>query len=104
MSHDYLLPQLTELLADEYRLVFYDQRASGRSTGVLLDTSPASWELEFPHFRRTMAEASVISSEGARAIHARVPSSRLIVLAGGGHFPYIEVPQAFMAAVKAFVW
>lgn len=110
MSHDYLAPQLTRLLADDYRLIFYDQRASGRSTGVedparltmaqfvedledvrlalglerinllghsfggllamdyaasypsavekliLLDTSPASWELNFPYFERTIAE------------------------------------------------
>lgn len=250
MSHDYLAPQLITLLADEYRLIFYDQRASGRSTGVedttrltmaqfvedledlrrelglgrlnvlghsfggllamhyavahptqverllLIDTSPASWELNFPHFRRTIAArqtandrrrlaalqaaassgkdpkdteryltiffrtffhnaelsdslalnvdaqwiannrvtgdriwgdlgrydfhdrlqhivaptlilhgtASVIAVDGARAIANRIPNSQLIVLKDVGHFPYIEAPQAFAAAVKAFVW
>lgn len=34
LSHDYLYPQLTSLLTSNYRLIFYDQRASGRSTGV----------------------------------------------------------------------
>jgi proline iminopeptidase len=34
LSHDYLAPQLIELLAKDYQLVFYDQRASGRSSGV----------------------------------------------------------------------
>lgn len=34
LSHGYLAPQLIRLLADDYRLIFYDQRASGRSTGV----------------------------------------------------------------------
>lgn len=110
MSHDYLAPQLIDLLADDYQLIFYDQRASGRSSGVddttrltisqfvedlemlrqqlninrlnllghsfggllamyyatsypnnmnkllLIDTSPASWELNFPYFRKTIAE------------------------------------------------
>ncbi len=110
MSHDYLTPQLIELLHSDYQLIFYDQRASGRSTGVddttsitmaqfvsdletirrqlkinqldllghsfgglltmyyaisypnnvnkllLLDSSPASWELNFPYFRKTIAE------------------------------------------------
>lgn len=110
MSHDYLAPQFIDLLANEYQLIFYDQRASGRSTGVedtsrltilqftddleilrqqlelnrvnllghsfggllamyyafsypenvnkllLIETSPASWELNFPHFRKTIAE------------------------------------------------
>jgi proline iminopeptidase len=248
MSHDYLAPQLIELLSDEYRLIFYDQRASGRSSGVedttrltmtqfvadlenvrrslkldrlnlvghsfggllamyyaaahpnairkllLLDTSPASWELNFPYFLRTIAErqtetdrqelaeiraaaatdpaamerylktffrtffynpqlsdsivlkiddqwltnnnltgnfiwrdlgkydihdrlvritapsliihgaASVISVEGAKAIASRIPNSKLIVLKDVGHFPYIEAPQVFAAALKAFIW
>lgn len=110
MSHDYLAPQLINLLANDYQLIFYDQRASGRSSGVddttqltisqfvrdleilrqqlkinrlnllghsfggllamyysisypnnvnkllLIDSSPASWELNFPYFRRTIAE------------------------------------------------
>jgi proline iminopeptidase len=110
LSHDYLAPQLIELLASEYQLIFYDQRASGRSSGVqdttrlhiaqfvedleqlrrglglerlnllghsfggllamyyaaehpgavsrllLIDTSPASWELNFPAFRQAIAE------------------------------------------------
>lgn len=34
MSHDYLAPHYVRLLADDLRLVFYDQRASGRSAGV----------------------------------------------------------------------
>ena len=34
MSHDYLVPQIPRLLAENYRLIFYDQRGSGRSTGV----------------------------------------------------------------------
>lgn len=250
MSHDYLAPQLVELLADRYKLLFYDQRASGRSTGVsdttrltmtqfvqdlealrraldlerlnvlghsfggllamyyavahparvekllLLDTAPASWELNFPHFRQTIAarqtdadrremaeitgapggqsdprsmdryyklyfrtffhdprlsdslrlgvdqqwlanirvtnnrvwgdlgrydihdqleritaptlilhgESSVISMEGAEAIHARIPNSQLIRLTNVGHFAYIEAPQCVMTAVMAFVW
>ena len=250
MSHDYLAPQLIALLADEYRLIFYDQRASGRSSGLedtskltmaqsvgdldrlrlalglkqmtllghsfggllamyyaiehpdavsrllLVDSSPASWALNFPYFLRTIAErqtesdratlgavaaapgarndpeamaryyatyfrvffvnpelskklvlgidqhwlannavtndaiwasigkydihprlsrivaptlilhgrSSVISMQGAEAIAARIPRARLIVLRDVGHFPYIEVPQVFSAAVRAFVW
>lgn len=250
MSHDYLAPQFIALLADDYRLIFYDQRASGRSSGVedtarltmtqfvndlerlrvalgleqmnlvghsfggllamyyaaahpqavrtllLLDTSPASWALNFPYFRRTIAERqgeagrralaaivaapgartdprvmtryyrtffqsffrqperseqlelgidaqwlaknavtgdriwasigeydihesllriqaptlivhgtySVLSMEGAEAIAARIPRSRLVVLKDVGHFPYVEAPLAFSTAVRTFVW
>jgi proline iminopeptidase len=250
MSHDYLAPQLIELLAGEYRLIFYDQRGSGRSSGVedparltmaqfvddlerlrqalgleqltllghsfggllamyyaaerpeavsrllLVDTSPASWQLNFPPIRKAIAERqtqadreamaslvarsgarsdpatmdryyklyfraffndptlsdrlelgidpqwlannaitndrvwasigeydihdrlrgitartlilhgtrSVISMEGAEAIAAHIPTSRLIRLQDVGHFPYVEAPQPFAAAVQAFVW
>ena len=34
LSHDYLEPQLIDLLAKDYKLIFFDQRASGRSFGV----------------------------------------------------------------------
>jgi len=248
MSHDYLAPQLIDLLANEYQLIFYDQRASGRSSGVedttrltmnqfvsdlekvrqslklkklnllghsfggllamyygtahnkkigkllLLDTSPASWELNFPYFRRTIAErqtdtdqqelaviskyattdpvakerylkiffrtffhnprlsdsiflniteqwltnsnitgdkiwadlgqydihkrlsritaptliihgaSSVISVDGAKAVASHISNSKLIILKDVGHFPYIEAPQSFAAALKAFFW
>ncbi|HEY5061077.1 MAG TPA: alpha/beta hydrolase [Gemmatimonadaceae bacterium] len=39
--HDYLLPQMLEL-ANEYELVFYDQRGGGRSTTD--DRTPISWQ------------------------------------------------------------
>jgi proline iminopeptidase len=126
MSHDYLVPQLIDLLANEYQLIFYDQRASGRSSGVddttrltisqfvrdleilrqqlkinrlnllghsfggllsmyyavsypnnvnkllLIDSSPASWELNFPYFRKTIAERQTkIDKQELSAIEAR---------------------------------
>ena len=40
-SHDYLLPQLLAL-ADEYRLIFYDQRGGGRSKSS--DRGPVTWQ------------------------------------------------------------
>lgn len=38
LEHTYFLPQF-ELLAKHYKLIFYDQRASGRSTGVVDSTT-----------------------------------------------------------------
>lgn len=248
LSHDYLEPQLIELLANNYKLIFFDQRASGRSSGVedtaqitmtqfvddfesirkhlginkinvlghsfggllamfyastypnaldkiiLLDSSPASWEPYFPmidlaiseratdadkeelrkirllrpniqpptmeryfkiYFRpffnnsqltedlslgvteqwvsnymvtypRIMkslgkhdildklssinastlvihGEDSVIPVGSAQTISNRIPNCRLIILKGVGHFPYIEAPEEFANAVKAFI-
>ena len=40
-SHDYMLPQMLAL-ADEYRLIFYDQRGGGRSKND--DRSPVTWK------------------------------------------------------------
>ena len=39
-SHDYMLPQMLAL-ADEYRLIFYDQRGGGRSRSD--DRTPITW-------------------------------------------------------------
>lgn len=41
-SHDYMLPQMLEL-ANEYRLIFYDQRGGGRSKDVA-DRFPITWK------------------------------------------------------------
>jgi proline iminopeptidase len=38
LDHTYLLPQMLRL-ADHYKLIFYDQRGSGRSTGTVDSTS-----------------------------------------------------------------
>jgi proline iminopeptidase len=250
LSHDYLAPQLIDLLAGHYLLVFYDQRASGRSTGVedttqltidrfiadieflrkslaldrihvvghsfggllamyyamahpdavekliLIDSTPASWEPFFPlikqrhaarqteserqeiaeirkaaavnghdtvslhrfykiyfrpffsdprrteelelgitsqwatnsiitfaHIMKDLGEhdilhtlpritaptllihgaESVIPVESAEAIARQIPNARLTVLKGIGHFPYIEAPDAFVAAVRGFI-
>ena len=110
MSHDYLAPQLINLLANDYQLIFYDQRASEHSSGVddttrltilqfvrdlemlrqqlkinrlnllghsfgglmgvyyaiscpknankllLINTAPANWKLNFPYFRKAIAQ------------------------------------------------
>ena len=39
----------------------------------------------------------------ARAMHAQIPGSQLVVLAGAGHLSNVEVPDAFDAAVRAFL-
>lgn len=249
LSYGYLYPQLEPLLADDFTLIFYDQRASGRSTGrvdttrlsmatfisdleqvrqalnleqmnllghsfggllamhyaiqhpsrvgrlILLDTDAASWQLRTPYQRqvveaRTTADdrremaavearegwennpeamgryfriglrtyfadrkltdhlalefdseslanyrltsrlvrqdlgrydihdslhritsptllihgdSSIFSVEGARAIHERIPRSKLVVLPNVGHFAYIEAPDTFEATIREFM-
>jgi proline iminopeptidase len=130
MSHDYLARQLIELLASEYRLIFYDQRGSGRSSGVddttrltmaqfvddleqlrqalgldqlnllghsfggllamyyaaerpaavgrllLVDSSPASWQLNFPHFRQAIADRQTQEDREQMAAIMSVPEAR----------------------------
>ena len=47
--------------------------------------------------------ADVLSVAGARQWAAAIPNSRILVFEGVGHFPYLEVPERFAAAVDAFV-
>ena len=44
-----------------------------------------------------------LPAEGARAWAAVVPHSRLLLLEGVGHFPYLEVPERFFDAVNQFL-
>jgi proline iminopeptidase len=51
--HDYLLPQMLAL-ADEYELVFYDQRGGGRSRTDQRD--PITWRTQVDDLARVIAE------------------------------------------------
>jgi proline iminopeptidase len=39
----------------------------------------------------------------ARQWAAALPNGRLLLLEGVGHFPYVEVPERFFAAVEEFL-
>lgn len=47
--------------------------------------------------------ADPLPLEGAREWSATLPNSRLLVLEGIGHFPYLEAPERFFAAVDEFL-
>jgi proline iminopeptidase len=51
--HDYMLPQFLDL-ADEFELVFYDQRGGGRSKTD--DRTPITWETNVDDLERVIAE------------------------------------------------
>src|SRR5262249_8455414 len=54
--HDYLLPQLLAL-ADDYRLIFYDQRGGGRSRTD--DRSPITWQTHVADLDAVIQEMSL---------------------------------------------
>ncbi len=56
-SHDYLLPQMLEL-ANEHRLVVYDQRGGGRSRHDA-DREPITWQGQVADVARVAAERAV---------------------------------------------
>lgn len=40
---------------------------------------------------------------GGRALHEGLPDARLVVIEQAGHFPFIEKPERFLSAVRAFL-
>ena len=44
-----------------------------------------------------------IPLQSSREWAAALPNSRLLVLSGSGHFPYVEVPDRFFGAVEEFL-
>lgn len=118
-SSAYIADDLAPLAA-RYTLVFYDQRGAGRSTLVsdsaALTGERFAEELEAVrrHFglgRVTLlghswgagVAADVFPPESARAWAAALPNARMLLLDGVGHFPYLEAPDRFGAAVDAFM-
>jgi proline iminopeptidase len=63
-----------------------------------------------PGLRRVAAPALVIHgsvdvlpAESGREWAAALPNARFVLLEGVGHFPYLEVPEAFFTAVDMFL-
>lgn len=48
-------------------------------------------------------ELDPLPIEGAREWAAAMPNARLLALKGVGHFPYVEAPEVFFAAVNRFL-
>jgi len=48
-------------------------------------------------------EADPIPAASAAEWAAALPNARLLLMQGAGHFPYLEAPDAFYAAVERFV-
>ena len=45
----------------------------------------------------------IIPVSHARAAHEAIPGSQLVIMEGVGHFPQIEAPEQFVAALVDFV-
>lgn len=56
-SHDYLLPQMGAL-ADDYRLIFYDQRGGGRSRSG--DRTPITWRTHVEDLAALVQELGLV--------------------------------------------
>jgi proline iminopeptidase len=64
-----------------------------------------------PELRRVEAETLVITGRddfvcgpaAAADLAAGIPGARLVLLDGAGHFAFLERPDAFRAAVEAFL-
>jgi proline-specific peptidase len=48
-------------------------------------------------------DSGVFSPEDAVAIRDRIPDARLVIVEGAGHFPHMEAPQVFKAAITSFL-
>ena len=110
-----------------FRPFFVDSTAMGRSRGDFCAGTPESrrnkimnvdryvaaslgaWDWR-PVLRQVSAPALVVHGtadplplSGGREWAATLPNGRLLVLQGVGHFPYLETPSTFFAAVDVFL-
>jgi len=47
--------------------------------------------------------ASIYPAAATQALVAGIPNCSSVLLEGAGHFPWLEVPEAFLAAVRRFL-
>lgn len=80
-----------------------------QSVDRFTSASLGEWDWR-PALRQVAAPTLVIHGtrdplplEGARGWAATLPNSRLLLLEGVGHFPYLEVPEQFFDAVDEFL-
>jgi pimeloyl-ACP methyl ester carboxylesterase len=45
----------------------------------------------------------IIPVDHGREAHDEMPGSRLVIFEGVGHFPHVEVPEQFVAALTDFI-
>lgn len=78
---------------------YYLERLNGDLQLERLAARAASW----PVLLIWGAEDRIVPSTQARAAAARIPASTLLLLAGAGHIPHLERPEAVTAGLAALV-
>jgi pimeloyl-ACP methyl ester carboxylesterase len=110
-THSTASPGLDELVRSYSSLADADRRAAFLATvrsvvGLNGQTVRASDRLylanELPVLLIWGADDPIIPVEHAHATHKLLPDSTLVVLDGVRHFPHVEAPQEFIAAVQDF--
>jgi len=85
-----------------------DYRAAGRMRPTLVrlvneDLTPMFSRVQAPTLVLWGDQDREVGRSAVELMAARIPRARLEVLAGAGHFPFLDAPEAFGRAVGAFL-
>ena len=117
-------PQALELYSMARMRSYFGDRGSARgltlgieqdvygnfpATAAAVRASLGDWDL-FPRLDAVdlptlilTGDASIFPMEAHEALRDALPSARLVVLPGVGHFPFIEAPEAFARTLGNFL-
>jgi pimeloyl-ACP methyl ester carboxylesterase len=69
-----------------------------------LDYRPRLFEVRVPTLLLTGHYDPQMPPACAQELAAGIPNARLVLFERSGHYPFLEEPEAFWAAVRAFLW
>jgi pimeloyl-ACP methyl ester carboxylesterase len=67
------------------------------------DFRPVLATLKMPALVIEGAQSIPSDVESARVFAQSLPNAKLVLVAGAGHYPHVEHPRAFVAAVNEFL-
>lgn len=92
-----------ERAADAFEQVKFSLGAYRRTVGWSVALEPELHRIQAPTLIVASGEDVLTPLQQALILHRGIAGSKLLVIEDGGHFPWIEQPEAFFEGVRAFL-
>jgi proline iminopeptidase len=84
-------------------IVCVEASEAGEAITEEWDLTPRLGEISAPTLILVGRDDFITPLSQAKIMHERIPNSELVVFERSGHFPHVEEPEAFLAAVRGWL-